>query len=198
MVLFWYASEGTSAAVVALVQQENLVRKIQFPRFAIPLSVTLTASFDLAMNMVVVFIFIAFTGIDPRWTWLELPLLLTMLFVFVLGLAMILSAFYVFARDVEPIWGVFMQAMFYATPVLYPIDLLAKENETLSHLAMCNPVATVIQQFRYALIDPQAMSAGEALGGSERLVIPIGIVIGTFVFGLWIYERLAPRIAEEL
>ena len=198
MVLFWFASEATSAAVVSLVAQENLVRKVQFPRFAVPLSVVLTATFDLVMNMVVVFGFLAFSGIEVRWTWLELPLLLGTLFVFVLGLAMILSAFYVFARDVEPIWGVFMQAMFYATPVLYPIDLLVKENKTLAHLAMCNPVATVIQQFRYAIIDSDAQSAGAALGGWSRLLIPIGIVIGTFMLGLWTYERLAPRIAEEL
>ena len=198
MVLYWFVSESTGGAVTSLVDNDNLVRKVQFPRVAVPLSVVLTSTFNLAMNLIVVFAFIAASGVEVRWTWLELPLLLAVLFVFALGLSMILSALYVFARDVEPIWSVVLQAAFYATPVLYPIDLLAEENETLAEIAMLNPLATIIQQFRYAVIDPDAQSAGAALGGAWRLAVPIGIVLGVFAFGIWIYDRLAPRIAEEL
>ena len=198
MVLFWFVSETTGTAVTSLVQNDNLVRKIQFPRVALPLSVLLTGLFDLVMNMVVVFIFMAASGIEVRLTWLELPLLLGVLAAFALGLSMIVSALYVFARDIEPIWGVVTQAFFYATPVLYPIDLLKAENEGLAEIAMYNPVAMVIQQFRYALIDSDAQSAGEAMGAQWKLVIPLGIVAGTLIFGIWLYNRLAPRIAEEL
>jgi ABC-2 type transport system permease protein len=198
MVLFWFVSETTGEGVTSLVKNENLVRKVQFPRVAVPLSVLLTGLFDLAMNMIVVFIFLTASGIEVRLTWLELPLLVGMLAVFAMGLTMIVSALYVFARDVEPIWGVLTQAFFYATPVLYPIDLLVRENRDLAEIAMFNPIATVIQQFRYALIDPEAQSAGEALGAQWKLIVPIGIVVVTFVFGVWLYNRLAPRIAEEL
>jgi ABC-2 type transport system permease protein len=198
MVLYFFFSESTGDAVTSLVDSENLVRKVHFPRVAIPLSVVLTATINLAMNLVAVFIFILAFGVEPRLTWLELPILLAVLFVFNLGLAMILSALYVPARDMDPIWSVVLQAAFYATPVLYPIELLADENETLAHVAMANPLAAVIQQFRYAVIDPNADSAGTALGGAEWLVVPGVIVVGTFLLGLWVFNRMAPRVAEEL
>jgi ABC-2 type transport system permease protein len=198
MVLYFYVSEATGTAVTSLVDQEQLVRKVHFPRIAIPLSVVFTATINLAMNLIAVFVFILASGVEPRLTWLELPLLLAVLFVFSLGISMLVSALYVPARDVEPIWTVVLQAAFYATPVLYPIEFLARENEQIAHIAMANPLATVIQQMRYAVIDPDAQSAGTALGGTEWLLVPAGIVIGVFVLGLWVFNRMAPMVAEEL
>jgi ABC-2 type transport system permease protein len=198
MVLYFFVSEATGRAVTSLVDNESLVRKVHFPRVAIPLSVVLTATINLGMNLVAVFVFILASGVGPRLTWLELPVLLAVLFVFALGIAMIVSALYVPARDVEPIWTVALQAFFYATPVLYPIELLARESPTLSEVAMANPLAAVIQQMRYAVIDSDAQSAGAAIGGAPRLIFPAAIVLGVFLGGLWIFNRMAPRVAEEL
>jgi ABC-2 type transport system permease protein len=198
MVLYFFVSEATGRAVTSLVDNESLVRKVHFPRVAIPLSVVLTATINLGMNLVAVFVFILASGVGPRLTWLELPVLLAVLFVFALGIAMIVSALYVPARDVEPIWTVALQAFFYATPVLYPIELLARESPTLSEVAMANPLAAVIQQMRYAVIDSDAQSAGAAIGGAPRLIFPAAIVLGVFLAGLWIFNRMAPRVAEEL
>ena len=99
--------------------------------------------------------------------------------------------------DVRPIWEVILQALFYATPVLYPIELLAERSETLSHIAMMNPLAVVIQQFRHAMVDPSAQSAGQAIGGWAWLLIPAAITMGTFIVGFIVFNRMAPRIAEE-
>lgn len=196
--LYSYFAEATSAAVQSVVDRENLVRKIHFPRMVIPLSVTLTASFNLLLNLVVVFFFMAVSGVEVRLTWLELPALLVLLVLFATGIAMLLSALFVSYRDVRPIWDVVAQALFYATPVIYPIEQVAARNETLAQVAMCNPLAAIIQQFRYALIDPDAQSAGEALGGVEMLLIPGALLVGVFVLGLWVFNRMAPRIADEL
>jgi ABC-2 type transport system permease protein len=198
MVLFQFFAEATGGAVRSVIERENLVRKVQFPRMIIPLSVSLTSFFNLIGNFVAIFVFIAASGVEVRWTWLEVPFLILMLFVFALGLSMLLSALYVPFRDVQPIWEVLLQALFYATPVLYPIELLAREQPDLAEIAMCNPLAVIIQQVRYAMIDPNAQSAGDALGDGTLLLIPAVIVVGTFVLGLWVFNRLAPRIAEEL
>ena len=115
-----------------------------------------------------------------------------------MGVSAILAVLFVPARDVKPIWEVVSQALFYFTPVLYPISLVADESETLAHLAMCNPLAMIVQQAHHALIDPSQPSAAEAIGGDVRLLIPIGIIFGTFAFGLWLFNRMAPRIAEGL
>jgi len=68
----------------------------------------------------------------------------------------------------------------------------------VEQILMCNPVAVVLQEARHSVIDPDAMSAAYAIGGTARLLIPIGIVVGVFALGFWVFNREAPRIAEEL
>jgi ABC-2 type transport system permease protein len=198
IVLFEYFAEATSTAVASVVDRETFVRKVHFPRMAIPLSVTLTAALNLLLNFVAVFLFVAIAGVQMRWSWLELPLLLIALVVFATGVAMLLSALYVRFRDLKPIWEIFMRALFYATPVLYPIEQLSRHSELLAHIVVCNPVAAIIVQVRHAVVDPSAPSAAAAIGSSARLLIPAGILVGVSLLGLWVFNRMAPRIAEEL
>jgi ABC-2 type transport system permease protein len=198
MVLYLYFSEATLKSVPSVTTNENLVRKIHFPRLAIPLSTVLAVSFQFGLNLVVLFFFMILSGVQPRGSWVQLPLILLALFTLTVGVSMLLSALYVVARDVDPIWDVITQALFYATPVLYPIELLAERSETLSHIAMMNPLAVLIQQMRHAIIDPDAESAGAAIGGWWWLLIPAAITVGTFVLGFVVFNRMAPRIAEEL
>ncbi|HYH58765.1 MAG TPA: ABC transporter permease [Thermoleophilaceae bacterium] len=198
MVLFWFFAEATGGAVTAVLDRENLVRKVHFPRIIIPLSVNLTALLNLIGNFVAVMVFIWAAGIDFRWTWLQVPFLVGGLFVFALGLAMLLSALYVPFRDIRPLWEVILQALFYATPVLYPIELLAKEYPEISKIVMLNPLAAAIQQMRHAFVGDDSQSAAFALGNGELLLVPVAITGLTFLLGLWVFNRMAPRIAEEL
>jgi ABC-2 type transport system permease protein len=110
---------------------------------------------------------------------------------------MLLSALYVRFRDVKPIWEVALQLFFYGTPIIYAIETIGV-SKTVQELILLNPLATIIQQFRHAILDPTAPSAAAAIGGAERLLIPLGIVIGVFVVGLWFFNREAPRVAEDL
>lgn len=196
LVVFTYFSEATSGSVSSVVDRENLVRKIQFPRLAIPTAVVLTATFNLLINLSVVFIFILATGVEARTTWIELPFLLLALAVFIAGIAMTLSALYVRFRDLKPIWDVTLQALFYATPVIYPIESIPSVKA--QHLLMLSPVSAIIEQIRHAVIDPGAPTAAAAAGGGERLLIPAFLVLAVFVLGFWVFNRAAPRVAEEL
>ncbi len=196
IVLYTFFSEGTSA-VNSVVQRENLVRKIQFPRMAIPVSVVLTAAFNLTLNLLVVLVFALAAGVRPRWTWLEIPFLLAALTLLVTGLAMLLSALYVRFRDVKPIWEVMLQLTFYATPIIYAIETI-DVSQRVKEFLMLNPLAAIIEQFRYAVIDPGAPSAAEAAGGEWRLLIPIGLLLGIFALGFRVFDREAPHIAEQL
>jgi ABC-2 type transport system permease protein len=195
IVLFTYFAETTGNAVGSLVDRENVVRKVHFPRLAIPLSIALGASFNLALNIVVIFIFLFANGIEPRWTWLELPVLIGMLATFATGFAMLLSALYVRARDVRPIWEVTLQAVFYATPVIYVIEHIPRES--LQSLILLNPLAIIMQQTRHALIDPTTPGA-VAIAGWGHVAFAAAFVIGIFAAGFMIFSREAPRIAEDL
>jgi ABC-2 type transport system permease protein len=199
IVTYMFFASSTGGCVTAVLKRETLVRKIEFPRLVIPLTVVLVAYFDLVLNFIAVFIFVLANGVEPRWTWLELIPLLMAVGVLATGIGMLVSALYVRFRDVEPIWEVLLQVFFYVSPILYPIELVAERGgEDVQQAMMLNPLAAILQQMRHAVIDPNAQSAGAAAGGWVWILIPAGIIIGLFALGLWVFNREAPRIAEEL
>jgi len=195
IVLFSFFQEGSNNAVTAVVSQEAVVRKTQFPRLVIPLSVVLTGSFNLLVNLVVVFVFILAWGVDPTWTWLLFPLALLLLFAYTAGFAMLLSALYVRFRDVAIIWSVLATVLFYGTPILYPIEIVPDEYKSL---IMINPLAPIFEQVRFWVLDPTAPTAVEAAGSWLALLPAIGIFVAVCALGTWVFAREAPRIAEEL
>jgi len=195
IVLFTFYGETSTRGVTSLVERENLLRKIRFPRLVIPLAVTLHSMFNLGLNLIVVFAFVLASGISPRVSWLELIPLVALLVVFATGTAMLLSALYVRYRDMQPIWEVVLQILFYASPVIYVTSALP---DSIEREAMANPLTAILTQMRHALIDPSAPTAADAIGGGVRLLIPLAIVAVTFALGTWVFMREAPRIAENL
>jgi ABC-2 type transport system permease protein len=197
IVTYSFVAEAVSSAVESVVQREPLVRKIQFPRLVIPASVVATAFLNLLLNYIAVLIFILASGVTPHWQWVEFPLILLALVLLAGGTAMLVSSLYVRYRDLKPITDVVLQVLFYATPIFYPVEKIT--NLTLRHvLVMVNPLAPIIQQTRHALIDPTAPSAAEAAGGRVHLLVPLALLLGLFALGFWVFNREAPRIAEEL
>ena len=198
IVLYTFFAEATGNAVGCVMVRENLVRKIHFPRLVIPMAVVMVACFNLALNLVVVVIFATASGLEPTWAWLGVLPLLVLLLIFAAGLAMLLSALYVRYRDVEPIWDVVLQITFYASLILIPYEAVVQKSQPLAHLLVANPLATVVQESRHLMISPEYTSAADAIGGAELLIVPLAIVAGTFALGLHVFNREAPRIAEEL
>lgn len=198
IVLYTFVAEATGDAVESMIKHQTLIRAVAFPRLVIPLAVTVMAAFNLLMNLIVVFVFMAIAGVDVRWTWLELPFLVGLLVILALGVALLLSVLYVRYRDIKPIWQVVLQALFYGTPILYPVEVITRRYPEALKYVMCNPLAAINQQVRYAVIDPAAPSAAAAIGGFGRLIVPLAIIAALFVAGLVCFARMAPRIAEEL
>lgn len=201
IVLFTFFSEATTGAVRSVVDRENLVRKIQFPRLVIPLSVCLLGVFNLAMNLIVVLIFALISGVQPMLSWLELPLILTLLMVLSTGVAMLLSAMFVSFRDIQPIWDVFTQVLFYSSPVIIPVETVREKllhEPVLWHIYLLNPLVTIFQQFRHAMVTHAALSAGQLYGGWVNLLEPLGLVVAVCLLGFWVFNRSAPSVAENL
>jgi ABC-2 type transport system permease protein len=199
IVLFTFFAEATGGAVRSVVDRENVVRKIQFPRMVIPLSVVLLASFNLALNLVVVLLFALIEGVQPMLSWLELPLIVAFLAVFATGFAMLLSALFVSFRDIQPIWEVATQILFYASPVIISVETVREKlSTTMLHVYMLNPLAVDFQQFRHAMITHKTLSAAEAIGGWTALLAPLGIVVAIFAIGFTVFNRSAPMVAENL
>jgi ABC-2 type transport system permease protein len=204
IVLFTCFGEGTSAAVRSVVDRENLVRKIQFPRLVIPISVVLLALFNLGLNLVVVMAFALIEGVRPMLSWLELPLIVLMLTVLTTGVAMLLSALFVRFRDISPIWEVVSQILFYSAPVILPAETVRTElahgrlDHFLYHIYTLNPLVAIFQQFRHAMINHSTLSAGQVMGSWLALLQPIALVAAIIVIGFWVFNRAASHIAEDL
>jgi ABC-2 type transport system permease protein len=196
VMLFTLFSEATTRAVTSVVAREQIVRKAQFPRLVIPLSIVLTEILDLSLNLVAVFIFILAYGVDPTWTWLLLPVLVIALLIVTLAVSMIVSALYPRFRDTLLIWTVLSTVLFYATPVLYPIGVAP---EKFRHVIQLNPLTPIFEQAQKWIIDPSAPGATGATSGAEYLLAAsFAILVAICAASIWIFRREAPRIAEEL
>jgi ABC-2 type transport system permease protein len=195
IVLFTFFQEATSNAVTSVVANEGIVRKTQFPRLVIPLSTVTTGVLNLALNLVPVFIFILAFGISPMSTWLLMPVVLLALAAITVAVAMILSALYVRFRDVAIIWGVASTVLLYGTPILYTFELVPHKVQTA---LLFNPLTPIFIQARQWIIDPSAPTAVAAEGGWLRASVSVIAYLVICVAAVWVFNRQAPGIAEEL
>lgn len=195
IVLFGLFQESTNAAVTSVVVQESVVRKTQFPRLVIPLAVVLTGLFNLGPNLVVAFVFLLAFGVTPMWTWLLLPVLIVALLVLTVAISMIVSALYPRFRDVALLWSVASTALFYATPVLYPLGSVSQALRDVISLSPLSPIFVLVHKW---LINPDAPGPAELAGGTAMLLIPGGIAVALCAAAVWVFRREAPRIAEAL
>ena len=197
IIIFTFLAEATAGSVTGLVDQEILVRKIQFPRLAVPFSIVLAALFNLLINYIVVFVFLMIQGGSPHWTWLyEFPILIVLLVVIVTAMSTLLSALYVRYRDIRPIWEVLLQTLYFISLVLIPIE--AVSDATLRKLLLFSPFAGIVQQLRHAVISPSAPSVLDVFGNAALLAVPIAIAIALCLISFIVFDRMAPKVAEEL
>jgi ABC-2 type transport system permease protein len=199
IVFYGFFAEATSGSVRSLVERENLVRKIEFPRLAVPLATVLTALFNLGLNLITVLVFLLAAGGRPHWSWLELVPLIAILATFATGIAMVLSSLFVRYRDVEPIWDVVLQILFYVSPIIYMLQTVTdKGGQAATQAMLCSPFAAILQQARHAFIDPSHIGVREAMGNDALLLVPFAVVALVFGIGFTVFNRQAPRIAENL
>ena len=195
LTLYSLFSESTTRAVRSVVNNENIVRKMQFPRLVIPLSVVLTGIFNLCLSLIAVFIFLLATGVEPRLTWLALPLIVAVLVALTIGVSLLVSALFVFFRDIFQMWSVLVLVLFYGSPVLWPVEILP---DSMRFLLFVNPFAPLLEEARILMIDPGAPSPVDAAGSVFGIIAPAAIVIAVCAIGFWTFVRTAPRVAEEL
>lgn len=195
IMLFSFFAEATQQALTSVVQEEGIVRKMQFPRLAIPLASVLAGVFNLGVSLIAVFVFFLAYGVGPYWTWLLLPVLFLPLLVITSATASILASLYVRFRDVQIIWSVAAQALFYASPVLYTLDFVP---DHLRWIILLNPLTPIFLAAREWIVDPSAPGAIDAAGGIPELLPSLVVFVGICLLSVWIFNREAPRMAEEL
>jgi ABC-2 type transport system permease protein len=195
IVVFNFFSEATSGGLGSFVARENLLRKVYFPRAAVPISVALTAAANLVLGVVVVLLFAVIDGVTPSATWLLFVGAALAVVVFATAISLLLAVLFVRYRDMQPIWEVALQLLFWGTPIIYTVESVPA---SVRELVMLNPLAVAIQQGRHWLVESSTDSAGQAIGGSVRLLVPFAIFVAILFLSWWAYRRAEPRMAEDL
>jgi ABC-2 type transport system permease protein len=199
IVMWTFFLEATSQGMQAIVSRGDLIRKISFPKYIIVISATLSALINFALNLLVVLVFVLANGVDLSWSALFLPLNILELYLFSLAVAFLLSALYVKYRDISHIWEVFLQGAFYATPILYPITMVAKQSVfAAKFLLVVNPVAQAVQDARYNLITHQTTTVWNYIDKLWVQLIPIFIVLLTVIVATWYFKKSQKYFAENV
>jgi ABC-2 type transport system permease protein len=198
-IMLWnFFLEMTVQSLGSIVGRGDLIRKIRIPRWIIVFSSSISALVNLGLNLIVLGVFMALNHVDIMSTIVFLPLLLLEIYLFALGISLLLSALYVKFRDISYIWDVVLQAGFYLTPILYP---LSKVNNLLfEKLILLNPIAQALQDARYAVVSHTevVVTIGRVFEGGWYRLIPFAIVITTLICGLIYFKSQANSFAENI
>lgn len=198
VVLWNYFTEVTTNGLSAIVSKGDLMRKLAFPRYVIVVAGSLSALINLAINLVVVGVFIMFNGVDLTWYALWVIPLIIELFVLGLAFAFLLSALYVKFKDISYIWELLLQAGFYATPIIYPITMVLAISPAAAKIMMLNPVAQIIQDVRAAVISLDTPTITSLFGNPYVHLIPILAVLVIAVFSALYFRKKSASFAEEI
>lgn len=197
IVLWQFFTEATNNGLQAIISRGDLIRKINFPKYVIVVSGTVSSLINLAINLVVVLVFILINQVNLSWDALLILPLIIELYVFALGLAFFLSAINVKFRDIGYLWEIFLQAAFYATPILYPLAMVMAQSETAAKLMLLNPVAQVIQDARYVLVTHDSVTIWQ-LVGEWKVLIPFMIVALVLVLAAYYFKKNSKYFAENI
>ncbi|HJQ09252.1 MAG TPA: ABC transporter permease [Candidatus Saccharimonadales bacterium] len=194
IVLWSFFTEATSMGMTAVVGKGDLIRKISIPRYLVVVSTSASALINLLLNLGVVLAIVIINGVMPGLSWLWLVLILLELFIFAQAVAFFLAALFVRFRDVTYIWEVLTQAAFYATPILYPLQMVP---ERFHSWLLLNPAAQIIQDARQVIVTPQTINGWEVLSPAMAL-LPIGLVVLAAIGATWYFKVQSKSFAENI
>lgn len=196
IVIWNFFNEMTVQSLGSIVGRGDLIRKISIPRWIIVFSSSISALINLFLNMIVIGLFMILNHVDLQMSLLWLPLILLEVYLFALGISLLLSALFVKYRDMGYIWEVVLQAGFYLTPILYPLALIT--NATLQKIIMLNPMAQTIQDARYASVTHETQTIYQLFNGGWYSLVPFVIVAATLVGGLAYFRKESKYFAENI
>lgn len=200
IVIWTYFTEVTNNSINAIVGRGDLLRKVNFPRYVIILSGSLSALINLCFNLFVVSVFMYLGHTEVNSMAVFAPLLILELFVFSLAVAFLLSALYVRFRDIGFIWEVAMQGAFFATPIMYAMSLVTSRAHGYfaAKIIISNPIAQIMQDLRAMLITPMTDTTTDIFGNPWARLIPIAIVALTTLVATLYFKKRSPYFAEEV
>lgn len=177
--LFGFYSEATNMAMTSILGGASLIKKVYLPKYIFPVSRVLSSFTTMLFSLVALVIVMAVTRAEYHITAILLPIVLLYILVFSIGMSLILSVMVVFFRDIQYLYGVFLTALNYLTPIFYPASMLPL---WLKELMVFNPMYNFIEMFRKIMLYGQWPTLTEHL-------ICITFAIGGLVLGIYVFKK---------
>ncbi|RRD23667.1 ABC transporter permease [Actinomyces bowdenii] len=194
-----FFSNVVNGGMGTLVGNENLIKKVYFPRSALLVSNSLSWLYSWSIEMLVLVLVVVLLGGAPYLYILPAIALMVLLTLFATGVAMMLSIANVYFRDTQYLVGILFQIWFYANPIVYPASMVRKVSDSLGalhgitvfRLYELNPFYHFIEAFRNLLYDNRLPDASTSL-------IVLALSLGAFLIGWRVFDRHQSRLAEVL
>lgn len=199
VVLWSFFTEATTMGMRAIADRGDILRKINFPKYIIVVASTTSAFINLMLNLLVVLFFVFLNGVDIQWSILLLPLVIIQLYVLALSIAFLFSAMYVKYRDIGHLWEVFLQGLFYATPIIYPLTMIIENaNLLVAKFLMLSPIAQIIQDARYVTISHSTETTFGVIGNMGIALLPYLFTAIFAIFSILYFKKRQKYFAEQL
>lgn len=188
LIPWFFLATTLTSSTECIVASKNLVNKIYFPRLVLPISVVTENLVNLLLSMVIVIIAVAVGGVGLSVSIVALPIVIGIQYLFLMGVSFVLSALYVYFRDLKHIISILVLAWFYLTPIVYTLEMVP---EKLMRLIKLNPMTEIITAYRNILYY-------KCLPDFSEMWLPVVLGVFFLIFGGFLFQKLQKGFAEEL
>lgn len=183
-----FFSTAISRTSFVMVENGNIIKKVYFPREILPISIVTSELVNFFISTIMILAFVLAYGMGFTWYIVFYPLILIVQYVLLIGISLLVSSLTVYFRDLQHFIGILLQLLFYATPIVYGMDIIPVSFQWILKL---NPMSYIIDGYR-SIFYYQRMPDLVGLG----IVFAISIVL--CIVGYFIFNKLQKRFAEEL
>ena len=184
-----FFSISITSGATCVVNQENLIKKIYFPRVILPISYVTSMFINMLLTFIVIFIVLVLSGYGINIKAVAmLPLIMLIEYILALGICMLTSALAVYFRDLEYIMGIVTMAWMYLTPILYTAEIVPDSIRVIFNL---NPMTPIIEAYQQILYYKQVVEAQTLIQATL-----IGIIV--LLIGYLGFEKMQRKFVEEL
>lgn len=183
-----YFSTVINRASFVMIENGNIIKKVYFPREILPLSLVTSETVTFLISSILILLFTFGYGLGLTVNIVFYPLVLLVQFVLLLGISLFVSSITVYFRDLQHFIGVLLQLFFYATPIVYAVDVIPENFRWILNL---NPMTYIIEGYR-------DIFWGQTTPDIMTLLIVLGIGILLCITGYFVFNKLQKKFAEEL
>ncbi len=183
-----FFSTAISRTSFVMIENANIIKKVYFPREILPISIVTSEMVNFIISTVIILAFVMAYGIGFSWYIVFYPVILIIQYILLIGISLLVSSITVYIRDLQHFIGILLQLLFYATPIVYGLDIIP---ESFRWILKINPMSYIIDGYR-SIFYYQKMPDFVGLG----IVLAISVIL--CIIGYLVFNKLQKRFAEEL